>query len=262
MGNEAGHRMGRDEVSHERGHETLFFPGCALRIQTPELCQLSFEWLKERGLAQSQSDACCGQPLVYQRKQEAFTKKGERLFQDLNGQGISRIITACPNCFYALDTLRQKEEAFFDILAFPEVLVDEGVVFSSEVFLDAHFTVHDSCPDRQAQVFGSALRALGENLSLVEMKHNREKGLCCGIGDVFYRASRTVQEEQTDRRIGEAENAQATHLLCGCINCALAFHQRIPDVKIVHYLELLFGKGFSVPSCDQLLSSDSEQGVL
>lgn len=219
----------------------LFFPGCALDQQTPELSDLAFAWLKQHGIADTESRACCGKPLEYRGLCEAFDKTSNTLLQRFINQGYTHVISACPNCYYTLKQFCEKIDAPIEILALPEVLLCEGVHFKQEALpTGALLTIHDSCPDRQKSVFGKALRMMLEGIPSLEMAHAKENSLCCGVGDVYYHASAEIQDAQTDRRIAEAQKLKATHILSACINCTRMFRERKAEPSAIHYLELMF----------------------
>lgn len=228
------------ETMNIKKEETIFFPGCALQELAPSLCDAVFEWLQEQGIATSQRFHCCGLPFKLQGNDEVFLTHISELYQLFETQKIQKIVTACPSCYRAFNYANQQLEQTFTIEVLPAILAQAGMRIADKVPANAILTIHDSCPDRKALIFADAVRELAEDVPLVEMKHTREKTMCCGVGEPFYHADIEIQKRQIDRRCQEALDVGATHIMSACVNCTAALDRSNTTMQNVHYLELLF----------------------
>jgi Fe-S oxidoreductase len=219
---------------------SLFLPGCSLAGYSRELTQAVYGFLKERGLVDGMSTRCCGHILYFSADQTDFRAYTAEFAATLEDRGVTRIITACPNCYASL--LETLQDSGIELVSLSEVFVDEGVRFSTEQIAPAtSVCVYDACPDRKLGAFGPSVRHLFEGLELREMRHRGENALCCGLGRLLFISSPVRSENLQKKCIGEFKETGADLLVTYCISCASAFQDPGEGVRAVHYLELLFG---------------------
>ena len=148
-----------------------------------------------------------------------------------------KILTGCPHCFNVF-----KNE-------YGQFGTDYNVVHHSEFFLDLikqnrlhpkgakleKLTFHDSCYlgrwNGLIEAPRELLRLLGLSRNLVEMKHTKTKGLCCGAG-----GGRMFMEENLGKRIN-IERAQevmasgATEVTAACPYCITMLRDGLADLN-------------------------------
>ena len=226
---------------------SLFLPGCTLCTYAPDLTRAVAAFLAETEQASGMTSLCCGNSLwgigLSSRCDEYARKLGERLA----AHGTRRIVAGCPNCHRAL-VERQKEglvDASIEVAALPRVLADAGLRVDArrEVAPKAQrFSVHDSCPDRETGLFGSAVRKLLEGESCVEMEHAGKHAPCCGSGGMVSFFDASACKQRRARRVEEFRACGADCLVTSCVSCAHSFLRSDPSMEIRHYLELLFDR--------------------
>jgi len=214
---------------------TCFFPGCTLLAYAPGLVRKTYGIIEEKFTGAAVLTECCGKPLtqlgVWERAEKAG-KKLKKVLQDLN---VKQLIVGCPGCFYELrDLLRDEDitmQTVYEVLDFPAAGINGGI----------RCTVHDSCPDRFAGVFGRQVRrVLAEyGYSLVEMAGSREKTICCGSGGMISHFRADMTRELVGRRLAEAAESGADILVGYCMSCVLKFAAKESGSTVEHLLSLL-----------------------
>ena len=231
--------------------QSLFWPGCSLASYSQELTEAVNSFLQDRQLVDGMSISCCGKILRYAGGYELYKDFTGRLASRLVEQGVKRIITGCPNCFFTFRRMFRHAPAqdSIEIIDLSTVLADEGLRIAPElcgISADSEgssfsYCIHDSCPDRSLNVIGPAVRKLFSEVELHEMKHNRDHTRCCGIGKLQYITNPKESERLRTERIQEFRETGADQLVTCCCSCTNAFQDPTFGVAAVHYLELLFG---------------------
>ncbi len=220
---------------------TLFFPGCSLSSYAPELTRRARSWLAEEQAEDIGFSArCCGLPLFSIGLKERAETYLAGLENDFAGQGVQRLVTACPNCFYFLrEHLREIE-----VCSLYQLMVEAGVKIPGR----ASVAVHDSCPDRFSGEVGRSMRGLLEPGALEELPHHGPKTLCCGAGGIVSMIDPAVSAVRAQHRRMEIENSATAVCISACMACVKrlsAIETAAPESggsesKIRHLLELVF----------------------
>lgn len=162
-----------------RGCDTVFFPGCALPGTRPKQTKKIFALLRESIPTIGIVLDCCTKPSHDLGRQDRFLSMFGELLAYLRNQGITRVLTACPNCHAVFRTYAPDlaAETVYEVLAVrnsrcigPQA---SGIV-----------AVHDSCAVRFDAAIHDAVRQLvaSAGLDVVEMPHSGIRTLCCGEG--------------------------------------------------------------------------------
>ena len=214
---------------------TCFFPGCTLMSYSPVLTRAVFARLQEQASCQAIWTDCCGKLLEQLGLQERLQSAQEQLISYAREHGITRIITACPGCYYDLQKLLQPVgicvESVYDILDFKIADSVRGVTC----------TVHDSCPDRLTGQVGRQVRdALQQQgYTIVEMPHSGRNTICCGSGGQLSHFRPDLVEELTALRHAEFTQTGASCLVAYCLSCVLKYDGMQADLPVMHALSLL-----------------------
>lgn len=221
--------------------DTLFFPGCSLLSDSPELVGKIYEALRERIPDIGLSMACCGKPTKFlgeEQAYEAFSDKLYRLFQDL---GVKRIITACQNCLMAF---RAHQDWDIQIDSLYTYLAAEGVgrerAPAAETQPDK-LVIHDPCPIRyEADVQAAARSLLAQaGVEAKELRLNKRLTSCCGSGGMLCGCRPDLAAPYHKKRADQAKDAV---IVTYCRECVDAM--RRSGHEAVHILDLLFADGF------------------
>lgn len=222
-----------------------FFPGCSLNRLAKTLSDTVYRWLKDNDICAHRFNGCCGLPSLFSGKEENYQKISAAVLSRFEKQGITTVITACPNCYYALSSRAKALESRVTPLALPEVFLKQGFVFDPSWFKDDEcFTLHDSCPDREGLVYAKAMRKLLSGVPLKEMKHNQKDTLCCGAGQQYFDLCYEEQLAAAETRISEAEDICADRVITTCASCTYALASTESNTAVYHYLEVLFDTPF------------------
>ena len=172
--------------------------------------------------------------------------------------GIKRLVITCPHCERLLPELL--EGTGIELLRLPELLRERGKMAD----MGGSFTVHDSCYDREAGVYGDAARALYPHAQAVEMTHNRADTMCCGGGGMVSVYARDYCEYRRLMRLAEVDDAGADMCLSTCFSCVNSMQRSIREIPVRHYLEPIFGVEVDWPavyaSVDALYADPRTEG--
>ncbi len=236
-----------------------FFPGCALYAYAPELTDAVMSWLREERIASRTLTFCCGATFYDPGFFAEFDAYRAGVQEFLAEEGIERLVITCPHCERLLPELL--EGTGIELLRLPELLRERGKVAD----MGGSFTVHDSCYDREAGVYGDAARALYPHAQAVEMAHNRADTMCCGGGGMVSVYARDFCEYRRLMRLAEVDDAGADMCLSTCFSCVNSMQRSIREIPVRHYLEPIFGVKVDWPavyaSVDALYADPRTEGL-
>jgi Fe-S oxidoreductase len=129
--------------------------------------------------------------------------------ETLNRYNVKKIVTACPHCFNTLKNEYGEMGGQYEVFHHSQYigqLVASGKLKPTKE-RDETITFHDSCYlGRWNNVYEQPRAVLSSipKVNLVEMRLNKEKGMCCGAG-----GGRMWMEEHIGKRINETRTEQA-----------------------------------------------------
>jgi Fe-S oxidoreductase len=153
--------------------------------------------------------------------------------ETLNRYNVKKIVTACPHCFNTLKNeysdFGGKYEVFHHSQYIGQLIADGKLKPTQE--RNETITYHDSCYlGRWNNVYEQPRAILSSipKVNLVEMRLNKEKGLCCGAG-----GGRMWMEEHIGKRINETRTEQAmeTHATTVATACPFCMTMISDGVK-------------------------------
>jgi Fe-S oxidoreductase len=171
-------------------------------------------------------ESCSGDPAKRAGNEFLFQMQAMTNIEVLNAYEIKKIVTTCPHCFNTLKNEYPELGGVYEVVHHTELLkslVDEGrITIEGGEFKGKKITFHDPCYLGRSNDIYEAPRDLIKQLDveLVEMKHCKSNGLCCGAGgaQMFKDAEKGTKEiniERTEQAIEVNPDIIAT----GCPFC-------------------------------------------
>jgi Fe-S oxidoreductase len=229
--------------------EVLFFPGCMLAHEGPDLVRYSAEWLRKRhGDRVGISFQCCGAPLEQMGQKERAEAYGASLWEHILQAGTRTLVTSCPTCHARMSATRP--DCNVQIQTLYQLMAESGL--RAQAPGSGKVTVHDSCSDREGLI-GSAVRELLRDCNLVEMEHHGKETICCGSGGLVSAIDPDLCVERALRRVKEIEDVGAETCVTYCMSCSHRLAARKGLNSIHHILELVFGAGVEHEEFDRMV---------
>jgi heterodisulfide reductase subunit D len=216
--------------------DTAFFVGCApyfdvlfndLDVKTLEGTKGALRLLNHGQIPFTllPNERCCGRDLLLLGDTEEFLALAQTNLDEFSKQGIKKIITSCPECYYTLKTDYPKflKNWNINVIHLAEVmapLIENGQFNLGK--LKHKVTYHDPCTlGRYSRIFKQPRDILNSisGLEVVEMADNREKALCCGANPWAYCGSvnKLIQKE----RLKQAKATGAEIMITACAKCQI-----------------------------------------
>jgi Fe-S oxidoreductase len=212
------------------GCDTIFFPGCTLPGTRPKTTLRLYEYLQARDPGIGIVLDCCTKPSHDLGRQKYFMSMFSELNQYLISAGVKKVLVACPNCHRVFS----RYGFGLQVVTVYEHLTDLGFIPNKTA--NTTVTVHDPCGIRGEAGIHDAVRALigSHGLIIREMKHIKERTLCCGEGGAVGCVDHNLSRQWGQRRIKEAEG---NRILTYCAGCAGMLGKITPTD---HLIDLLF----------------------
>jgi len=165
---------------------------------------------------------CCGHDQKWQGLDEVFEKLKAYNQKKIGESGIDTLVTSCAECFrtFALDY----ELEDMKVMHTTEYLTENGFDMQLKTEEDITVTYHDPCRiGRQMNIYDEPRNLVEsiEGVSLVEMEHNKEDGLCCGVSSMM-----SCNENSRGLRLQRFDEVKATGadiMLTTCPKCVSHF---------------------------------------
>ncbi len=213
-----------------KNSDTVFFPGCSLPGTRPDKTYRAYKYLKEMIPGIGIVLDCCHKPSHDLGREVYFYSIFSALTALLKKSGIKHIIVACPNCYKVFNEYGSD----FSLRTVYDVIADFGI--TSENKGNGTITIHDPCAVRFESGIHDSVRRLSisQGFKIHEMKHNRERTICCGEGGVVSCLSPDFSRAWTSQR---SEEAGEHRIVTYCAGCAGYLSGKVPAV---HILDLIF----------------------
>ena len=208
--------------------EILFWIGCAgsyderYKKVTKSFVKILNELNINYGVL-GKEEGCTGDPARRAGNEYLFQMQAINNINLLNTYNVKRIVTACPHCF---NTIKNEYPALGGEYKvqhhseFLEELLNEGKIQVEKS--KEKITYHDSCYLGRANNIYSAPRKIIDSLKsdLIEMKRNKQNGLCCGAGGAqMFKEAEEGKKSINIERIEEAIDSGATTIASACTFC-------------------------------------------
>ncbi len=209
---------------------TIFFPGCTFTGTRAGRTEQIYAWLRQEIPNTGIVLDCCTKPSHDLGRDEFFNTNFSAMENILVGNGVQKVITACPNCYRVFSKYSQKlkTESIYEVLAEKELMPNSNI--------SGCVTIHDPCVTRFETGIHDSIRKLvkDQGLEIKEMEHCREKTTCCGEGGSAFCVTPDLASAWRKRRKKEAGHNRIITYCAGC--CAFLGK----SVQTDHILDLLF----------------------
>nr|MDO8076019.1 (Fe-S)-binding protein [Candidatus Freyarchaeota archaeon] len=217
--------------------KAMFYIGCSFAYIYTDLAETKL--LEELPMVGGMK-YCCGGYVYRLFGEEEARIKGVELLEEFNRLGVERLISFCPGCDRMIRSVypRIVEGYSIESQSIIEYLIEKyhkgELEFTEKINKTVAF--HDPCPWRglDREIYEGPRELLEiMGAEVVEMKHNREKSLCCGAPISF--SNRELAERIADMRVSEAEEAGADAVAFICTGCVYALSKKATERNIETY---------------------------
>jgi len=237
--------------------EILFWVGCAgsfddraKKITRALVKILNHANIKFAVLGKEES--CTGDPAKRAGNEFLFQMQALSNIQVLNAYNIKKIVTTCPHCFNTLKNEYPSLGGDYELVHHTQLLqdlIDSGKIkIEGGSFKGKKITFHDPCYLGRGNDVYEAPREVLLNLDakLVEMKHSKAKGLCCGAGGgQMFKEAEKGKEDVNVKRTKEALELNPDIIAVGCPFCntmmtdGVKHFDKEQSVKVMDVAELI-----------------------
>lgn len=195
------------------GCDTVFFPGCTLSGTRSDKVVLAYRRLSERISSLGIVLDCCTKPSHDLGRLDYFKHMFGEMRDFLTGQGVKRVIVACPNCHKIFTGYGSG----LSTISIYEVL--SAYAGNGNGGIKAAVTVHDPCAVRFDDGMHKAVRELikRQGYKIEEMPHAGKRTLCCGEGGAVETISPDFAENWARLRRDESGGRQVITYCAGCV---------------------------------------------
>ena len=190
-------------------------------------------------------DFCCGE--VYHRTCFPISKNEieDRLYTRFSSLGVEKLIVFCNECYEAYNKEYKQISNNFEILSMWEIITQalESGDLKITNKLDYRVVFQDQCVIKKYPPLMDYPRKIIEatGCKLVELEHNRENALCCGLP--LGLINRKAMEKVRKKRFNEIKKADTKYLINTCIGCIFNFSMDLKiqrgEYRVLSVLDLL-----------------------
>ncbi len=212
------------------GCDTIFFPGCTLTGTRPETTHRIFTHLRNSIPNVGIVLDCCNKISHDLGRQHHFITMFDEMRRFLTSHHVHNVLAACPNCY---DVFHEYGKGL-RVETIYEHLSRNGLPAHQPFF--GQVTLHDPCPLRMEEGIHKAVRDVAVKLgfSIREMKHKRNRTVCCGEGGSVGFWKSEFANEWTRLRKTEAGDLP---ILTYCAGCAGFLGRKL---RTFHIADALF----------------------
>jgi len=237
----------KKEPTPEAG--VIYFAGCMSHL-TPSIIKSMKQIFESAGIPYWFMDehkaACCGRPLMQAGQRDAAMKLIEMNQQQILDSGAHTLVLSCPICYkvfkedYHLPFINIKHHSEYIL-----ELIMEGKIVPQKI--DQKLVYHDPCElGRGSHIYGQPRAVLKKYGTLVPMKQEREKALCCGGSLSNLRITGSQRNIIRDAALDELGRVAPDYLVTACPLCKKTF-AGANRLNVVDIAEVVAGSLVSIP---------------
>jgi len=217
--------------------DKMFYVGCGIPYYFPDLAKTKL--LGDLPLLGGMK-YCCGGYVHSSFGEDEARIKGLELYEKFKKLGVKKLVTFCPGCDTMIKGVYPSIIEGFNVEG--QTIIDyfiekyhEGVLKIKNK-IDQRITFQDPCPWRNLdkKIYDGPrefLEIIGAEV--VEMKHVKEKSLCCGAP--LSMSNRNLGTKIAKERISEAESVNADVIAFICTGCLATLSRYATERNINSY---------------------------
>jgi len=222
------------ETTPGKKADVLFYPGCYIYLT--KTVRQTLRLLNHLGGSYNVLGgvtACCGAPHLLQGELDKADDCFEQLYEKIKACTPKIIITACAECFEAIEQIKKMYKMDFEILNVAQYLLRHQDKFPTKK-IRGKITVHDSCRFQTQSLQGSAARDIASRFGELANHPMNQPSSCC------YQWNHGSDPGNTIRRANylAAVKTVAPTLACNCLTCYEELKKIYTDVEIIDVLQL------------------------
>ncbi len=222
-------------INENQKVDFLYFVGCAgsYDAANQKVVKDTIRLLKEAKVSFAllgDSEKCCGDPVRRFGDEYSFYEMAMENIATLQKYKFDTIITHCPHCMHTIG----KEYAKFEGGSFKTIhhtellnkLMAEGKLLPKNK-ISEKVTFHDPCYiGRHDGNYNNARQILKkiDGVSITEMKNNKDRALCCGMGGGNMWYELPEGEHLVKNRLREVGATKTDKLITACSYCLINFN--------------------------------------
>jgi heterodisulfide reductase subunit D len=235
------------EIAPVQKTEVLFYPGCY--IYSTQTVRQTLRLLNHLGRSFSVLGgvtACCGVPHMLQGEFDEADHCSKLLYQKIKAVDPKIIITACAECFEAVEHIKKSYTMECEVLSVVQYLLRYPDKFPSKK-IRGKIIVHDSCRfDKQSAQGSSAFHAASLFGELAQLPMNQPLSCC-------YQWNHGSDPDNAMRQNNylQSVKVRAPTLACNCLTCYEELKKNYTDVEIIDILQLFEESLETIQSTEQ-----------
>ena len=172
--------------------------------------------------AVNSEERCCGHDLLWLGDEKRFQALMRANIELIKSSGAKIVVFSCAECLrtFDIDYRRFYGELGFEVMHISEFLKDKHLDFDLNTSAEELITTyHDPCRLSHLGIYDAprAILARIPGVKQVEMAHNREHTLCCGVSGLL--SCSPIARVMQMSRLAEAEATGASKLIVTCPKC-------------------------------------------
>jgi Fe-S oxidoreductase len=222
------------ETTPGRKADVLFYPGCYM--YSTKTVRRTLRLLNHLGVSYNVLGgvtSCCGAPHLLQGEFDQADDCAERLYQKIKICDPQIILTACAECFEAIEQIKKKYRMDVEILSIAQYLLRYQDKFPSKK-IRRKITVHDSCRFHAQSPQGIAAREVVSLFGELAESPRDQPSSCC------YQWNHDSDPENALRQANylAVVKKKAPTLACNCFTCYEELKKTYTDVEVIDVLQL------------------------
>lgn len=227
----------------------LYYVGCAgsYDASNQKVVQDTVTLLKKAGVdfaVMGKTEKCNGDPVRRFGDEYSFFEIAIENIANLNQYEFDKVVTHCPHCLHTIGKEYAKfEDGDFETIHHTELLAEllKSGKLKPQNPVQEKITFHDPCYLGRHHGEYDAPRSILEaipSLQVNEMKQNRDKALCCGMGggNMWYEIEEG--EHLAKKRLEHVGETQVPKMATACSYCMINFNSSKAQVKETEELEV------------------------
>jgi Fe-S oxidoreductase len=229
--------------------DVLFYPGCYIySTQTIRQTLRLLDYLGCSYAVLGGVTTCCGAPHMLQGEFDEADHCLQLLYLKIKSVDPKIIITACAECFEAVELIKKRYKMECEVLSVVQYLLRYPDKFPSKK-IRGKILVHDSCRfNKQSDQGSAAIHAASFFGELAQLPIHQPSSCC-------YRWNHGCDPDNTMRQNNylQSVKARSPTLACNCLTCYEALKKNYTDVEIIDILQLF------EESLDTMQSTEQKQ---